>query len=206
MIRQPTLFDEVLPEEALDKDCQGISGLWYCRGFLRPDEQARVWDQVIAKPWQDDLKRQVQHYGYKYDYKARAIDPSMFVGPLPDFAIEIARKLLTKQLIDEMPDQMIVNNYEPGQGIALHVDCEPCFGDTIVTVSLGSEYEMLFKHIHTGEPKRLRLELGSALILRGEARSEWMHGIQPRRREGWGPRARRISLTFRNVILSEQRG
>lgn len=202
MIRQPTLFDEA-PSEALDKNCQGISGLWYCRGFLHPDEQARIWDEVNAKPWQDDLKRKVQHYGYKYDYKARAIDRSMFVGRLPDFAIQVAQELLAKKLIDEPPDQMIVNNYEPGQGIALHVDCEPCFGDTIVTVSLGSDYEMLFKHIRNDEKRQLRLETGSALILRGEARSEWMHGIRPRLSEDWGRRGRRISLTFRKVILNQ---
>ncbi len=206
MIRQPTLFDEAFCEETLEKDCLGISGLSYFRGFLSPDEQARIWDHVNSLPWQNDLKRQVQHYGYKYDYKARAIDPSMFVGPLPDFAIEVAQHLLAKQLVDQMPDQMIVNNYEPGQGISLHVDCEPCFGDTIVTVSLGSEYEMLFKAIHNDETKRLRLELGSVLSLRGEARFAWMHGIQSRRNEKWGPRGRRVSLTFRNVILTQERG
>ena len=43
-----------------------------------------------------------------------------------------------------MPDQLIVNEYQPGQGISAHIDCEPCFKNTIVTVSLGSVYEMDF--------------------------------------------------------------
>ena len=200
MAHQPTLFDDGLGEESDEKEAC-IPGVVYRPRFLSRDQQARVWGEVNAMPWQDDLKRKVQHYGYKYDYKARAIDRSMFVGPLPEFAREIAARLVAEHLVEEMPDQMIVNNYEPGQGIALHVDCEPCFGPTIATISLGSEYEMTFKHITSGNVLPKKLELGSALIMSGPARYEWMHGIKPRLSDKWGKRGRRISLTFRKVLL-----
>ena len=35
-----------------------------------------------ARPWLSDLKRRVQHYGYKYDYRARAIDHTSQVQQL----------------------------------------------------------------------------------------------------------------------------
>jgi alkylated DNA repair dioxygenase AlkB len=152
----------------------------------------------------DDLKRRVQHYGYKYDYRSRSVDLSMYVGPLPEFAVEAAKLLLANELVDELPDQLIVNEYLPGQGISAHVDCEPCFKNTIVTISLGSVYEMDFIETATGEVRSTMLELGGALVLRDASRYDWMHRIQARKNEGKVPRGRRVSLTFRNVILESR--
>jgi len=186
---------------AAQSDCEGIEGLTYFPGLLPTGMQAQTLSAIDANPWQDDLKRRVQHYGYKYDYKARRIDPSMFVGPLPGFAVEVANQLLAYQLMPEMPDQLIVNEYRPGQGIAAHVDCVPCFKDTIATVSLGSACEMDFIEVESGTPRSMWLEAGSALVLAGDARYRWMHRIRARASDRGVRRGRRVSLTFRNVIV-----
>ena len=201
MAIQLELFADT-PREEVQRDFRGIKGLCYCEDFLSSPEQEQVLQEIDARPWLSDLKRKVQHYGYKYDYKARKVDPSMFVGPLPDFAIAVAKKLLERGLVAEPPDQLIVNEYEPGQGISAHVDCEPCFKNAIATVSLGSVYAMDFIHVETGAKETLPLELGSALVFSDEARYDWMHRIQARLSEKWGPRKRRVSLTFRNVIVA----
>lgn len=183
-------------ENALD-----VQGLTYVSDFLGRDEEISLLAEVDAQPWLSDLKRRVQHYGYKYDYKSRKVDPSMYVGPLPEFALGIGRKLMADGLVQMLPDQMIVNEYMPGQGIAAHVDCEPCFADRIVTVSLGWAYEMDFIHTSTSETRTLLLERGSALVLTGPARYDWMHHIRARRSDRGISRRRRVSLTFRNVIV-----
>lgn len=201
MSTQLTLFDERTAVSRTD-DYLGIPGLILYRGLLDPDEQAAILAVIDTEPWRDDLKRRVQHYGYRYDYKARAVDQTMRVGDLPPFAEDIARRMLDLGLISELPDQMIVNEYRPGQGISAHVDCEPCFEDGIVTVSLGSVYEMDFINKTSREVRSMPLELGSALIMTGDSRYKWMHRIMPRKSETWGPRGRRVSLTFRRVILS----
>ncbi|WP_231289239.1 hypothetical protein [Rickettsia bellii] len=36
-----------------------------------------------------------------------------------------------QNIFHEIPDQVIINEYMPGQGIAPHTDCIPCFSDTI---------------------------------------------------------------------------
>ena len=54
------------------------------------------------------------------------------------------------------------------QGISAHVDCLPCFKNTIVTVSLGSVYEMDFINLETKVIRSTLLELGSALVMRDE--------------------------------------
>ncbi len=183
----------------------GIPGLAYYSGFLNSTEQLRILNQIDALPWQDDLKRRVQHYGYKYDYRARRVDHSMFVGELPDFLVQVGNKLVLNGILYELPDQVIVNEYLPGQGITPHVDCEPCFKDTIVTISLGSVYAMEFYSTRTDDVFSFDLELGSALVLSGDARFHWKHGIKARKNDNDRRRGRRVSLTYRNVIV-QQRG
>lgn len=179
-----------------------IAGLRYVADFLTADGEAALLAHVDANPWLADLKRRVQHYGFKYDYKARAINRSMFVGPLPPFAIEVATSLVEAQLLAKLPDQLIVNEYIPGQGITPHVDCEPCFEERIVTVSLGSHCEMELASLDGArEPERIMLEPRSALLISGEARYQWRHAIRGRLSDHGRKRARRVSLTFRNVIL-----
>jgi alkylated DNA repair dioxygenase AlkB len=197
---QLTLFDEeTAPARA--HDFLGVPGLVYCSGFLNRAEQLAALSALDAQPWLGDLKRRVQHYGYKYDYKARSVDHTMRLGPLPPFALDVAHKLRALDLVTELPDQLIVNEYVPGQGITAHVDCVPCFKDRIVTVSLGSAYEMEFGNLETGEERAALLEVGSALVLTGPARYDWTHQIRARKADNGVPRGRRVSLTFRNVIL-----
>lgn len=181
------------------------SGLQYRADYLSQDEQSAYLSQVDEMPWQTDLKRRVQHYGYVYDYRRRRIDPDMYRGPLPVPAQQLAERLHEDGYIDCVPDQMIVNEYQPGQGISAHIDCEPCFGDTIVSVSLGSACVMHFTYVETGENYSLLLEPGSVLSFTGEARYQWRHSIPARKTDVWKHqkiyRSRRVSLTFRRVVL-----
>jgi alkylated DNA repair dioxygenase AlkB len=181
-----------------------VAGLRYAPDFLKLVEETALLDQIDARPWLADLKRRVQHYGYKYDYKARAISRSMFVGPLPAFALELGTRLIEAKLLTDIPDQLIVNEYLPGQGISSHVDCEPCFKEHIVTVSLGSHCEMEFlPKDEERTPKSIMLESRSALLISGEARYDWLHAIRARLSDHGRIRKRRVSLTFRNVILRD---
>lgn len=182
-------------------DIHEIIGLEYFPAFLSESEQRDLLFVIDSQPWLNDLKRRVQHYGYKYDYRARKIDRSMHLGDLPDFAVQIANEMLSLNMIDEIPDQVIVNEYLPGQGISAHVDCEPCFKDTIVTISLGSIYTMDFYSKDSDTVRSIDLEIGSALVMRGQARLDWKHGIKARKSDNGRSRKRRVSLTYRNVIV-----
>ncbi len=42
-------------------------------------------------------------------------------------------------------DQLIVNEYQPGQGISPHIDNKTLFSDIIVSLSLGSNAVMIFE-------------------------------------------------------------
>jgi alkylated DNA repair dioxygenase AlkB len=180
-----------------------IDGMTYDPDFLNLTEQISVLREVDDQPWRNDLKRRVQHYGYRYDYKARQVDRAMYLGPLPPFALPVAGKLVARMYFPQLPDQLIVNEYLPGQGITAHVDCEPCFAGTIAMVSLGWAYEMEFIHSQTKEVRPILLAPGSVLVISGEARYHWFHQIKARKRDHGIRRERRVSLTFRNVLLCD---
>jgi alkylated DNA repair dioxygenase AlkB len=179
----------------------------YVPDFVTQAEEQGLLAHVDREPWMTDLRRRVQHYGYRYDYRARVIDISMHLGPIPMWLLRIGERLVEGGYFPELPDQVIINEYEPGQGIRDHVDCEPCFGPTIVSVSLGSACVMNLTQKGTRRRTGCLLEQRSAVVLQNSARYDWMHGIAARRKDVWFgqtiERKRRVSLTFRQVILSD---
>ena len=184
-----------------------IPGLTYALDVLSESEELDLISKIDdSGKWSSAMRRRVQHYGFRYDYRSRRIDSSMVASSFPEWLEDLARRLTKSSLMAAMPDQAIVNEYLPGQGIYKHVDCEPCFGPEITSLSLGSSCVMLFTHIATGEVLSLFLRRRGFLRLTGSARYEWMHGIPPRRVDHVGAsrvvRERRLSITFRNVIIS----
>lgn len=183
-----------------------VKGLLYIPEYITKEVHSLFWQSVNAENWLGDLKRRVQHYGYKYDYRARFIDYSMKIGELPEWVMPFAKKLYQDGHMPAIPDQLIVNEYKQGQGIASHVDCEPCFGDTIVSLSLGSTCIMEFTNMETREKIEVLLEPRSLVVLKDDARYLWTHGITGKKADKFKgikhERKTRISLTFRNVILN----
>jgi len=183
-----------------------ISGLTYLPAFVNAETEGKILAALEEYPWLNDLERRVQHYGYRYNYKARRIDETMRVGNLPQWMTRIGERLVRGGYFEEVPDQVIVNEYLPGQGITAHIDCEPCFGDTIASLSLGSSCIMDFSRNDIGESIPLWLERRSLVVLQNDARFCWKHGIAKRRRDTKGgtviARERRVSLTFRKVKSS----
>lgn len=176
-------------------------GLTYLENYISEDEADRLVQKIDAAPWRADLKRRVQHYGYRYDYKARQARREDYLGPLPELYQQLAERLTSEGHFQAVPDQVIVNEYQPGQGISAHIDCQPCFGEAIASVSLLSACVMRFAFQTYSQQMELHLQPASLLVLKGEARHMWTHAIPSRKTdvvEGQKHiRARRISLTFR---------
>lgn len=122
--------------------------------------------------------------------------------------------------------QLTVNEYEPGQGIAAHIDTFNCLGPEIFVLSLGGGVTMnMVKRQEgegegkgegeeggtdpsegsTGNRKAMWLPPRSLLLLSGEARYSWSHAIPSRLTDTVDgqvrERQRRISLTFREALL-----
>ena len=196
-------FEKLSSENITNQD---IAGLAYIPNYIDNKLHNRLIEVINQQPWRGDLRRRVQHYGYVYDYRTRSINTDMYLGELPKFCQYFAEKFYEEEWFSVVPDQVIVNEYKPGQGIADHVDCEPCFEDTVISMSLGSTCVMNFTNVR--KPSIVLpqvLEPKSIVVLKGAARYDWKHGIKARKTdmiEGKRVvRETRISLTFRKVIL-----
>jgi alkylated DNA repair dioxygenase AlkB len=188
-----------------DTPAPNIEGLLYIPDFISASEEQNLIHSVDQNPWLNDLKRRVQHYGYKYDYKARRVGAESFLGPLPEWVAPFAHKLHANKFFPSIPDQAIVNEYQPGQGISAHIDCVPCFEGVIASLSLCSGATMQLANPRHGIKHDLYLQPRSLILLSGEARYQWTHAIPARKSDHVNgfkiERERRVSLTFRSVIL-----
>jgi len=185
-----------------------INGLKVYPYFITKDEENVLLTKIDENIWLSDLKRRVQHYGYKYDYRARKLDHSYYLGELPIWINNLIHKIQEKQIIDFLPDQAIVNEYVNDQGIAPHIDCEPCFGDNIISLSLGGSCVFNFqKSINSKDEDKIPILLKprTLIVMTGKSRFEWYHGIAPRKSDKFNgqiiQRKRRVSVTLRKVVL-----
>lgn len=185
----------------------------------------RTSTSTPSSNWIALTKRRVQHYGYAFNYLTKNVDPSQFLGPLPEFAEEVVATLndllvspkeadvyapehdqIRSALKGEKwkPDQLTINEYRPGQGIPHHIDTHSAFEEIIVSVSILGDTVMEFCHPEGKKGrKKVLIPKRSLIALTGDARFLWTHGITPRTTDQIHGKASlrrtRISLTFRNV-------
>lgn len=180
---------------------EDVKGLTYIENFITKKEEFELLSHIDDSEWSYALSRRTQHYGYIYDYKSK--DAAQVTNPIPEWCHFLIDRLLEKGVISIKPDQLIINEYKPGQGIYPHVDNTNEFEDGIVSVSLSSGIMMDFIK-PPSHKKELWLERRSVLALHQDARYVWRHGITARKKDKNVKRGRRVSLTFRKMKLHDK--
>uniref|UniRef100_A0A665UFQ1 tRNA (carboxymethyluridine(34)-5-O)-methyltransferase n=1 Tax=Echeneis naucrates TaxID=173247 RepID=A0A665UFQ1_ECHNA len=190
-------------------------GLVLVEEFVSPDEEAVL---LAAIDWlssnedvtaQKSLKhRRVKHYGFEFRYDNNNVDKDKPLrAGLPDECLPVLERCVKSGLISIMPDQLTVNQYESGQGIPPHVDTHSAFEETIISLSLGAKTVMEFRH-PDGRLVPVVLPGRSLLVMRGESRYLWTHGITPRKFDmvpACSPHSPASDLgTNRNLTLSKR--
>lgn len=174
------------------------SGLILIPEFITKEDEKSFMEEIDKRKWSDVLKRRTQHYGYRYDYKKRNIDKIEKAENIPEWSSELIKNLINQGLFSRKPDQMIVNEYKPGQGISRHID-SLIFDEPIVSISLLSSCVMIFTL--NKEKIEILLKPRDALVMTGDSRWKWYHEIPARKKDKIGDqiieRTRRISMTFR---------
>ncbi|KAK9805819.1 hypothetical protein WJX73_003535 [Symbiochloris irregularis] len=181
-----------------------IPGLRLLQGFITQEEEQALVNELAHGEWEELARRRVQHFGYKFHYETRNVDPASPAEPMPARLGPILQRM--QQALDGwVPDQLTVNDYAPGVGLSPHIDTHSAFTGPIVSLSLVGLSAMEFRR--HGLRRGVALPPRSLLVMDGEARLAWAHYIPHRKSDyvegvGWLPRTRRISLTFRQVRRS----
>lgn len=176
-------FANVVPEELSRRICT----------WAVSPEMVAARTRVSSSP----TARQVLQFGFVYDYVHGA---GVATTPIPPLLCELRDVLESRALTFSSDDfnQVIVNFYEPGQGIGAHVDSR-AYGSTIACFTFGGGREMEFSRTITA-PYCLYTEPNSLYTMSGPARYEWRHQMRPRLRDGADrPRTLCFSVTFRMV-------
>lgn len=171
------------------------SGLELIHDFITREDELNILQLIDSGVWDVSLRRRVQQYGHKYNYQHSRVDP-ISLGPPPEWLTVLAQRLYDSKMM-EFPDQFIVNEYLPGQGISAHTDNKYAFGPVVVSISLAWEVPMLFQLDKT--IIEVLLPRRSALVLKDDARTKWTHCIEPRKKDSGITRVRRVSVTFRTI-------
>jgi len=204
-----------------------IPGLIVIENFISEEEEKAILEAVDDKKWFYELQRRVQHYGYKFDYDIRSIDFNHQVPPIPsevehllpriknymsqkqeehDEQISKDEFLSTFDFKAYHPDQLTINEYEPGQGIRPHIDVHSPFNDGLCIISMVSSCVMYFSRMVKDEiieKKYVDLPRRSLAVMVGESRYAWRHAVMCREFDRVNGklrrRQRRVSLTIRSV-------
>lgn len=174
-----------------------VQGLTYLDKFCSSDEETdvlHILGSLADHEWNTSLKRRTIHFGWTYPYSGQG--GLVRAADIPDWCSTLQARL--EQITGCKFDQVIVNEYKPGQGIGAHVDHPGYFGPCVVSVSLGSDAVMTFtnkKNTHMRHD--LLLSRRSAVILKDDARYLWQHSIPSRKSDYGSQRPTRYSLTFR---------
>lgn len=183
-----------------------VKGLFYIEDIK--EDTSHIISKLDTFSWQplsaSKISRVVQHYGFKYNYYTYKINERC--NALPE-CLTVLKNMLTYTclqlgLIDANYEfnQCIVNNYYAGQGISPHIDV-PAYGEVIGCFTIGSGATMKFTH--GSEEVELYVNRDSLYIMSVDSRFKWKHSMTSKKSDIVNDtkieRARRVSITFRNV-------
>ena len=182
-----------------------VPGLVFIDKFIDANDENNLIKHIDDSPWNDKMRRRVQHHGWRYDYLSREVTDDMYLGPLPAFLDTLSSRIHTEGYMQQKPDQVIINEYVASQGISRHIDSN-AFGPEVATLSLLESWFMTFHHKSDLDRHiYVRLNQRSLTVLTGPSRTDFFHELSRSYTEPNAgmksrfQRQRRISLTFRTV-------
>jgi alkylated DNA repair dioxygenase AlkB len=121
-----------------------LPGFTIVYDVLTHAQETITLEEANKEKWNDTTyHRRMQLYGYGYGSRYGAVVAS---SALPKWSMKLVDACTAAGLPPNgAPDQVIVNEYLPGQGIGAHVD-EKAGGAFVLGVSLGSTCVMKMQH------------------------------------------------------------
>ena len=179
-----------------------VPGLQLYRDFISKSLEEELINEIDAQPWVVDYDRRLQYYGYRNELE-KPYDLVEFPVPIPPAIYSLSEKIVEQKVLESQPDQVIINEYAPGQGIRPHKD-RNYFDNQICGINLGSGCVMRFIKISGGDVVDVEIPRRSLYVMQDEARYKYNHAIPPRKKDKVDGnvlhRERRLSITYRKVM------
>lgn len=189
-------------------EIQEVPGLYYIPNYLNKKEITSI-ETYLKTTGEENFEgiskknssRRVIQYGYIYSYDRSGVNETT---PIPNLFLKLIKaekinNILEKELIKDLSDQLIINEFLSGQGISHHTDHEKYFGSIILCISVGCKTNIEFINKETNCKKIINVDIGSLYIMSGDSRYKWTHGIIKDLKNSNKKEKPRYSLTYRNV-------
>lgn len=179
-----------------------VPGLQLYSDYISESMEGKLTNEIDGQIWVVDYDRRLQYYGYRNELES-PYDLVTFPVPIPSIIYKLSGTLVERKILLHQPDQVIINEYSPGQGIRPHKD-RNYFDNQICGVNLGSGCIMRFIKIKGGDVVDVEIPRRSLYVMQDEARYKWNHAIPPRKKDkidgNLHHRERRLSITYRKVM------
>ncbi|KAF8900126.1 hypothetical protein CPB84DRAFT_1680744 [Gymnopilus junonius] len=121
---------------------EGHEDAFYVPNFITPEEEQYLIRKICESPqplWKSLANRRLQTWGGEITTKGTLVPQPLppFVNKFPDLVSRIKATGFFKNSPHAEPNQIIMNEYLPGQGIMPHED-GPRYYPVVATLSLGS--------------------------------------------------------------------
>ena len=178
-----------------------IAGLSVIRDFVNDQEAECLLNSIDSRPWEEKpwSSRRVQHYGAPIPSDDPLVNGRR-PRSLPGYLESVLKKLHLQTGVHF--DQLTVNDYPRGAYMPTHIDSHRDFGECIAIISLNSGVGIQMR-CQGKTSSQVWLPQNSLMLIKGEARYLWEHGILQRRYDRVNDdrvkRHRRTSLAFRTA-------
>jgi len=178
-----------------------VPGLFLYPDFIDEALEAQLLNEIDSQTWIVDYLRRLQYYGYRNELD-KPYDLIEFPVAMPPLIEQLSQKIVAQGIVLLQPDQVIINEYFPGEGIKPHKD-RAYYENQICGVNLGSSCIMRFIRGANLEVIDVEIPRRSLYVMQDDARKKWKHGIPPRKKDVVAGhvqlRERRVSITYRKV-------
>jgi alkylated DNA repair dioxygenase AlkB len=178
-----------------------LPGLFVYPDFIDEAREKQLLNEIDNQIWIVDYLRRLQYYGYRNELE-KPYDLIPFPIPMPPLIYLLSQELVEQKILLLQPDQVIINEYVPGEGIKPHKD-RAYYENQFCGVNLGSGCIMRFIKGMNEQIIDIEIPRGSLYVMQDDARKKWKHGIPPRKKDNIAGtvkhRERRISITYRKV-------
>ncbi|XP_045465810.1 alpha-ketoglutarate-dependent dioxygenase alkB homolog 6 [Harmonia axyridis] len=167
---------EVIDDPSKYKITEAPSDVYYIPNFISVEEENEILKNVYSAPkpkWTYLSNRRLQDYGGVPHKRG------MIPEKIPHWLNKYMDRIRNLGVFEgTLPNQVLVNEYMPGQGIMPHLD-GPLFHPIVTTISCGSHTILNFLNNDVIRNKvcELLLERCSLVIIKNDMYTKYLHSI-----------------------------